>query len=43
MIRDVEESLRQEQLQKLWDDYGTMIVAAAVSVHFVNGDCFRLE
>lgn len=32
MIRDVEESLRQEQLQKLWDDYGTMIVAAAVSV-----------
>lgn len=32
LLREVDEELRREQLQKLWDEYGTYIIAAAVAL-----------
>lgn len=32
LFREVEEELRQEQFKKLWDKYGTFIIAACVAV-----------
>ncbi len=32
LLREVDEELRREQLQKLWDEHGTYIIAAAVAL-----------
>jgi hypothetical protein len=32
LFREVDEELRQEQVKKLWDRYGTVIIAACVAV-----------
>src|SRR5262245_47586679 len=32
LLREVDEELRREQIQKLWEQYGTYMIAAAVAV-----------
>ncbi|HWK40266.1 MAG TPA: tetratricopeptide repeat protein [Hyphomicrobium sp.] len=32
LLREVEEELRRERLEKIWKDYGTFVIAAAVAV-----------
>jgi hypothetical protein len=34
LLREVEEELRRERLEKIWKEYGTYIVAAAVAIVF---------
>ncbi len=37
LLREVQDELRRDQLQKLWDQYGTYFIGAAVALLFVVG------
>ena len=34
LLREVEEELRRERLEKIWKQYGTYIIAAAAAIVF---------